>query len=214
MSAHAYGSLTLRRTPRRTDVIDPSPVAAAATARPDQNRRVSWWRTALLVMVLPLSTCTGPAADPAAEPTGPSSVASTATAAAPTTTSPEPAEPRRRGGARIIAADSEFGPMLYSATGHAIYLFDLEASPQPRCYDACSVAWPPVLTQGDPVAGRSVRPRLLGTVERDDGTVQATYAGHPLYFYAHEGPWRVLCHDFTDFGGTWFVVQPGGRAAP
>jgi hypothetical protein len=41
-----------------------------------------------------------------------------------------------------------------------------------------------------------------------------TYGGHPLYFYAHEDPWQVLCHDFADFGGTWFVVQPDGDAAP
>ena len=49
---------------------------------------------------------------------------------------------------------------------------------------------------------------------RQDGTTQATYGGHPLYFYAHEDPWQVLCHDFEDFGGTWYVVQPDGEAAP
>ncbi len=104
--------------------------------------------------------------------------------------------------------------MLYGADGQAIYLFDLEATTQPRCYDECADAWPPVLTTGDPVAARGVRPALLGTVERQDGTSQVTYRGHPLYFYAHEDPWQVLCHDFEDFGGTWYVVQPDGAAAP
>ena len=53
-----------------------------------------------------------------------------------------------------------------------------------------------------------------GQVERRDGSRQVTYAGHPLYFYAHEDPWQVLCHDFVEYGGTWFVVQPDGDAAP
>ena len=43
--------------------------------------------------------------------------------------------------------------------------------------------------------------------------MQVTYAGHPLYFYAHEGKYRVLCHNVEEFGGTWLVVQPDGRPA-
>ena len=60
--------------------------------------------------------------------------------------------------------------MLYSATERAIYLFDLASQPAaPRCYARCPVAWPGRSRRGDPVAGRGVRPGLLGTVERDDG---------------------------------------------
>jgi predicted lipoprotein with Yx(FWY)xxD motif len=103
--------------------------------------------------------------------------------------------------------------MLYGADGQAIYLFDLEDTSRPRCYDECAAAWPPVLTRGEPVAGQGSDPSLLGTTARADGSTQVTYGGHPLYFYAHEDPWQVLCHDFADFGGTWFVVQPDGEAA-
>ena len=71
-----------------------------------------------------------------------------------------------------------------------------------------------MLTTGDPWPAVVSRSGLLGTVEREDGTTQVTYGGHPLYFYAHEDPWQVLCHDFEDFGGTWYVVQPDGEAAP
>jgi hypothetical protein len=31
---------------------------------------------------------------------------------------------------------------------------------------------------------------------------------HPLYFYAHERKYQVLCHNVTEFGGTWLLVQP------
>ena len=42
---------------------------------------------------------------------------------------------------------------------------------------------------------------LLGTTPRTDGSIQVTYAGHPLYYYAHEGKNEVTCHDVDEFGG-------------
>ena len=123
---------------------------------------------------------------------------------------PEPAKP----GTRIVASTSEFGQMLFDSTGQAIYLFDIETTSKPRCYDACAEAWPPVLTTGDPVAGQGVDASILATTERTDGTVQVTYNGHPLYFYAHEGKREVKCHDIFLNGGKWYVVQPGGDPAP
>jgi predicted lipoprotein with Yx(FWY)xxD motif len=134
-----------------------------------------------------------------------SSAASPSPASSP---APEPA------GTTIIAADSKFGTMLYDATGQPIYLFDAEATSRPECYDECAEAWPPVLTEGEPRAKGAVRSDLLGTTRRSDDSTQVTYAGHPLYFYAHEGKYQVLCHNVTEFGGTWLVVQPDGTAAP
>ena len=117
-------------------------------------------------------------------------------------------------GTQIVAADSEFGPMLFDATGQAIYLFDVETTSAPACYDACAEAWPPVLTEGEPVAGAGVDGSLLATTQRSDGTIQVTYKNHPLYFYAHEGRQEVKCHDVFMNGGNWYVVQPDGNAAP
>lgn len=128
------------------------------------------------------------------------------------TPSPTP-EPAERG-TRIVVADSEFGPMLFDSTGQAIYLFDVETTPEPECYDDCAEAWPPVLTTADPVGGKGVEGSLLATVERADGTLQVTYDDHPLYFYAHEGKGEVKCHDVFLNGGNWYVVQPDGDPAP
>ena len=114
----------------------------------------------------------------------------------------------------ITADDSEYGTMLFDERGQAIYLFDEETSETPACYDDCAAAWPPVLTEGAPEADGAVDEALLGTTEREDGAVQVTYGGHPLYFYADEDPGEVLCHDVDDFGGTWLVVTPQGDAAP
>ena len=104
--------------------------------------------------------------------------------------------------------------MLFDGTGQAIYLFDVETTSKPTCYDACAEAWPPVLTTGGPVAGPGVESSLLATTKRADGTVQVTYNDHPLYFYAHEGKGEVKCHDIFLNGGNWYVVQPGGDPAP
>jgi predicted lipoprotein with Yx(FWY)xxD motif len=117
-------------------------------------------------------------------------------------------------GTKIVVAPSDYGPMLFDDTGQAIYLFDVETSAEPACYGACAKAWPPVLTKGSPVVGSGVKKSLLGTTERNDGTTQVTYNGHPLYFYAHEGKREVLCHNIEGFGGLWLVVQPDGRPGP
>jgi predicted lipoprotein with Yx(FWY)xxD motif len=103
--------------------------------------------------------------------------------------------------------------MLYDASGQAIYLFDAEQSERPQCYGDCAKAWPPVFTKGRPRAEGAVRSSLLGTTRRTDGSMQVTYAGHPLYFYAHEGKRQVLCHNVEEFGGTWLVVRPDGKPA-
>lgn len=91
---------------------------------------------------------------------------------------------------------------------------DRETTTRPECYDACAAAWPPVLTRGAPRADGAVRAGTLGAVRRSDGSLQATYGGHPLYYYPHEGPGQVLCHDVEEYGGRWLDVTPAGRAAP
>ncbi len=131
----------------------------------------------------------------------------------PTTTPPKRVT-QSRDGTTVVVGDSEFGPMLFDVTGQAIYLFDVETTSEPRCYGDCAQAWPPVYADGSPVAGPGVDRSLLGTVARTDGRRQVTYGGHPLYFYAHEGKREVRCHDVVLNGGTWYVVQPDGTAAP
>lgn len=117
-------------------------------------------------------------------------------------------------GVSITAASSDFGEILFDGHRQAIYLFDKETSSTPDCYGDCAAAWPPVLTSGTPVAGGGIDAALLGTTTRTDGTTQVTYANHPLYYYAHEGPGEVTCHNVSEFGGVWLVVTPSGDAAP
>lgn len=116
-------------------------------------------------------------------------------------------------GTIITTGDSEFGTMLFNDDRQAIYIWELEESTEPECYGDCAEAWPPVLTNGAPRAAGSVNSDLLSTTERTDGSTQVTYNGHPLYYYAHEGPGEVKCHNISTHGGLWWVIQPSGFRA-
>jgi predicted lipoprotein with Yx(FWY)xxD motif len=104
--------------------------------------------------------------------------------------------------------------MLFNSKRQAIYIFENDRENRTVCYDECAEAWPPVFTDGDPVAGKGVDAALLGTIERRDGKSQVTYAGQPLYYYAHEGPGEVRCHNVDLNGGLWWVVGPDGKRRP
>jgi predicted lipoprotein with Yx(FWY)xxD motif len=122
------------------------------------------------------------------------------------------ADEQAASGTEIVAADSQYGSILFDSKRQAIYLFDKETSSTSECYGACAEAWPPVLTDGEPQAGAGADAKLLGTTERDDGSTQVTYAGHPLYYYVDDAPGQVLCHNVEEFGGLWLVVEPSGEA--
>ena len=121
---------------------------------------------------------------------------------------------KRRTGTRIEVRGSEYGPMLFDVRRQAIYIFENDPKGKSVCYGECATAWPPVLTRGKPKAGKRVKSSLLGTIRRRDGKRQVTYAGKPLYFYAHEDPGEVLCHNVDLNGGLWWVVGPDGKPRP
>ena len=120
----------------------------------------------------------------------------------------------RRKGTKVTVRGSEFGAMLFDSKRQAIYIFENDSRNKTVCYGECARAWPPVLTKGRPVAGKGVDAGLLGTVRRRSGRRQVTYAGQPLYFYAHEGPGEVRCHNVNLNGGFWWVVGPDGKRRP
>ena len=172
-------------------------------------------RTAPAVLVcaaLLTTACGGDAAVDETADQQPSASTTTSSSSSAATTSTSSSPPAATGTA-VTTADSEFGVMLFD-TGPGHLPVRQGDRRRPACYDECAADWPPVLTDGTPQAAGQVRGDLLGTAPRSDGTTQVTYGGHPLYFYAHEGPGEVLCHDVDEYGGTWLVVTPEGTPAP
>ncbi|HEU5279140.1 MAG TPA: hypothetical protein VFU26_09580 [Gaiellaceae bacterium] len=124
---------------------------------------------------------------------------------------PAPA-PAQSAQATVIVRSSSFGRVLFDGRGYVLYGFTRDARTKSRCSGACAKAWPPYIVKRRPRAGQGVAAARLGTIRRSNGSLQATYAGHPLYYYVGDTkPGQILCQDVTEFGGSWRVVRPSGR---
>ena len=153
---------------------------------------------------LALAGCGGDDDDSGDETTAPA-------AAAPTTTATQTAQQAAAIGTTIKTSDSQYGQVLFDGDDRAIYYFDKESGSKSECYGGCAEAWPPVLTEGDPQAGSGAQAGMLETTQRDDGTTQVTYDGHPLYYYVDDPKGEVACHNISEFGGLWLAVQGNGQ---
>jgi predicted lipoprotein with Yx(FWY)xxD motif len=123
--------------------------------------------------------------------------------------SPAQARPH---GKKVTLRRTDYGKVLVDGRGRALYLFTREKpGAKPRCYGACAAAWPPLLSRSQPRAGSKLKQSKLGTVRRFDGRRQASYAGHPLYYYVGDRePGQVLCQAALEYGGYWYVVKRSG----
>jgi predicted lipoprotein with Yx(FWY)xxD motif len=116
----------------------------------------------------------------------------------------------------VEVASSDFGDILVGANGMTLYMFDPDEGGDSTCYDECEENWPPlVLEDGEPAGAEGVDAALLGTTERDDGSIQVTYNNWPLYFWANdEAPGDTTGQAVGD---VWWVIGPDGepiREAP
>ncbi len=114
-----------------------------------------------------------------------------------------------------VASDPKLGPILANAEGRTLYLFQKDKGGKSSCSGSCAKIWPPDIATASPKAGAGVTASKLGTTKRSDGTMQITYAGHPLYTYTADGsPGQVSGNGINSFGGIWNAVQPNGSNAP
>ncbi len=93
-----------------------------------------------------------------------------------------------------------------------VYLFEKDQGTTSACEGACAKAWPPVTTEGKPLAAGSAVSADLGTTKRSDGTEQVTYKGHPLYFFEEDkDSGDSYGQGSTAFGAGWYVMKPSGK---
>ena len=139
---------------------------------------------------------------------------------APATSAPTSAEPMSEapatqapaaGDATVLAqAVGDAGTILVDgATGLTLYWFenDVKDSGESACTGDCLVAWPALtVAAGEtPTGGEGVDPAKLGTITRaDNGELQVTYDGLPLYFFQNdEEP-----GDLNGVYDLWVTVSP------
>jgi predicted lipoprotein with Yx(FWY)xxD motif len=105
------------------------------------------------------------------------------------------------------------GAIVVNDTGRTVYVFGHDTPMTSACYGACADTWLPVLTFGDPAGGNGIDDSQVEAMPRQDGNLQVTYFGHPLYYYAGDtASGQVNGQNLDVFGGRWSVVDPNGHA--
>jgi predicted lipoprotein with Yx(FWY)xxD motif len=123
-------------------------------------------------------------------------------------------KPAASGAVAIKTAKGDPGTFLVDSSGRTLYLFEADKSATSTCNGACAAAWPPLTTTGAPTAGTGVKASLLGTSKRDDGKMEVTYNGHPLYYFANDAaPGDLKGQGVDAFGAEWYAVSPEGQTA-
>jgi predicted lipoprotein with Yx(FWY)xxD motif len=122
--------------------------------------------------------------------------------------------PAAGGGAAVIKTGSGApGTFLVDGKGQALYLWVADHGMSSTCSGECATDWPPLTTTGAPKASGNVKAALLGTTKRSDGTLEVTYAGHPLYTFAGDSSaGQVNGQGSSAFGADWWVVDAQGQA--
>jgi predicted lipoprotein with Yx(FWY)xxD motif len=119
---------------------------------------------------------------------------------------------------------SSNGIVLSSPTAsgaRTLYTLSFDGKNRTTCTGPCSAVWPPLLTRSRAMAGPGVSRNGIGTLRRPDGSLQVTYHGHPVYFFAFDlgafapsGLTRgeYLIDALAD--GVWYTVLPQGTQDP
>ena len=100
--------------------------------------------------------------------------------------------------------------VLTSSKGFTLYSFAPDTSTMSKCNGTCAQSWPPVK---GPVTAAGVT-GTFGTIKRTDGSVQATFDGHPLYtFVGDTAPGQNKGNGLNAAGGLWHEITTSGTAA-
>lgn len=110
--------------------------------------------------------------------------------------------------------NAKFGTILVS--GKTVYT--LKAS-KTACGSSCLKIWPELLLPKgvtSATAGPGVNAAKLGTVMRQGGALQVTYAGKPLYWFFKDTRPGQVTGNIKDKWGSWSVVvtaKPAGSSS-
>jgi predicted lipoprotein with Yx(FWY)xxD motif len=80
-----------------------------------------------------------------------------------------------------------FGEYLTAANGMTLYQYTKDANNVSNCTGACATAWPPYTVSTATAISLTADPGItgkIGTIKRANGSLQVTYRGLPLYFFA------------------------------
>ena len=97
------------------------------------------------------------------------------------------------------------GKFFTDSKGMTLYNFKNDSPGKSACAGPCVEKWPLYFREKVSVP-EGLNAGDIGTITREDGKLQTTYKGSPLYYYAGDkAPGDVLGHAV---GNVWFVVNP------
>jgi predicted lipoprotein with Yx(FWY)xxD motif len=116
-------------------------------------------------------------------------------------------------GTTVGAEKGKLGTILVAGPEkRTVYLFEADKGTTSTCDGACASAWPPVTTEGKPMAAGGALNADLGTTKRSDGSEQITYKGHPLYYFEEDKATGDTKGQGSDaFGAGWYVMKASGK---
>jgi len=106
-------------------------------------------------------------------------------------------------------AETSLGTVVVDGDGMTAYylLKDVKDSGTSACSGDCATAWPPITTESDTPTVTGVTGDV-GTITGEDGTLQITIDGRPIYTFAQDtAPGDVLGQGVND---VWYAIAPDG----
>ena len=86
-------------------------------------------------------------------------------------------------GTVVNMATTSLGPVLVGPNGLTLYTHAGDSATASTCTGGCATAWPPLV---GPASGGTGVSGAFATMTRDDGSVQVTYNGLPLYGWKND----------------------------
>jgi len=92
------------------------------------------------------------------------------------------------------------GGVLVGGNGMTLYVFDKDAGGKSMCTGKCAENWPPLMAPAGSMGSGD-----FGVITRDDGKMQYTYKGKPVYFWVKDQKPGDRTGD--GFNNVWHVAK-------
>jgi predicted lipoprotein with Yx(FWY)xxD motif len=161
-------------------------------------RRISGGRARLRILL----------ALPAAAAAAAALVACSSAGASPSP-SPSSSSPAAAAASTVKTATIAGVTVLTNSKSFTLYSFAPDTPTTSKCNGTCAQSWPP-LHGPVTVAGLT---GTFSTITRSDGSIQATFDGHPLYtFVGDTAPGQNKGNGLNAAGGLWHEITTSGTA--
>jgi predicted lipoprotein with Yx(FWY)xxD motif len=111
---------------------------------------------------------------------------------------------------QVSVSHTSAGDALAGPNGMTLYVFKNDPSGSSTCTGGCATTWPPLLGDGTKVVAGAGVSGSFGTTTRDDGSMQVTHNGQPLYNYSIDQAAGDAKGEGV--GGVWSIAPVGAAS--